>query len=161
MKHLINKFLDSVLEPLVPKSPENKQDFVDLKAGNLLQNPNAFRLGEHSIQQFANRLAIIGMDKFPQLNQYGKFTFFIPVDEAFKSLRVGTIDEEVVKAHIVPDALLFTRLSICSLFFYLFFAVLFVKGVIQCQRCSLTRLEEVWLLGSWPRFIRRMEVNID
>ena len=65
------------------------------------------------------------MEKFPQFNQYGKMTFFIPVDSAFdvkgrcsseglsdcniQDLRVGTVDEEVVRAHIVPDNVLFTK----------------------------------------------------
>ena len=57
----------------------------------------------------------------------GKFTFFVPIDSAFDTLRVwifwieksirqllnisqkvGTIDEDVVRAHIVPDTLLFS-----------------------------------------------------
>jgi len=100
--------IDSVLEPLVPSSPQDKQDFVDIKAGDLLRAPDRFRLDGHSIHQFASRLAAIGMEKFPELSSYGKFTFFVPVDSAFDSLRVGTIDEEVVRAHIVPDNLLFS-----------------------------------------------------
>jgi len=100
--------IDSVLEPLVPSSPEDKQNFVDIKAGDLLARPDRFRLGGHSIHQYASRLAALNMEKFPELSSYGKFTFFVPIDSAFDTLRVGTIDEEVVRAHIVPDALLFS-----------------------------------------------------
>jgi len=100
--------IDSVLEPLVPSSPQDKQDFVDIKAGDLLDRPDRFRLGGHSIHQYASRLAAIGIQKFPELSSYGKFTFFVPIDSAFDTLRVGTIDEDVVRAHIVPDTLLFS-----------------------------------------------------
>merc|ERR1719266_2751552 len=35
-------------------------------------------------------------------------TFFLPIDAAFDNLRVELIDEDVVRAHIVPDELLFS-----------------------------------------------------
>merc|ERR550532_2858874 len=100
--------IDSVLEPLVPKG-DKIEDFVDIKAGNILRRSDSFRIGQHSINTFNRRVEQLGRDKFPQFEQYGKMTFFIPVDSAFRDLRVGTVDEEVVRAHIVPDVLMFTR----------------------------------------------------
>ena len=108
----------------MPKG-NNIEDFVDIKAGNILRRSDSFRIGEHSIKKFYRRVVELGLEKFPQFDQYGKMTFFIPVDSAFnvgfeliipcvlrplvQDLRVGTVDAEVVKAHIVPSVLLFTK----------------------------------------------------
>ena len=43
-----------------------------------------FRIGQHSINTFNRRVEQLGRDKFPQFEQYGKMTFFIPVDSAFR-----------------------------------------------------------------------------
>jgi len=100
--------IDSVLEPLVPKG--NKiEDFVDIKAGNILKNSDNFRIGDNSVKKFYRRVQQLGLEKFPQFTQYGKMTFFLPVDSAFSDLRVGTVDEEVVRAHVVPEVVLFTK----------------------------------------------------
>jgi uncharacterized surface protein with fasciclin (FAS1) repeats len=102
--------IDSVLEPLVPKD-EKVEEFIDLKAGNLLTNSDYYRTGGFSTKKFAERLKILGLGKgnFTEFNNYGKFTFFLPVDSAFEHLTPNTIDYEVVRAHIVPDRLMFTK----------------------------------------------------
>ena len=71
-----------MLEPLVPKG-NNIEDFVDIKAGNILRRSDSFRIGGHSIKKFYRRVVELGLEKFPQFDQYGKMTFFIPVDSAF------------------------------------------------------------------------------
>jgi len=100
--------IDSVLEPLVPKD-EKVEDFVDIKAGDLLTKSDNYRIDDFSIKKFADRLEALGMGNFSEFSSYGKFTFFLPIDSAFENLRVGTIDAEVVRAHIVPDTLMFTK----------------------------------------------------
>jgi len=102
--------IDSVLESLVPKD-EKVEEFIDLKAGNLLTNSEYYRIGGFSTKKFAERLTILGLGKgnFSEFNNYGKNTYFIPIDSAFESLTPNTIDYEVVRAHIVPDRLMFTR----------------------------------------------------
>jgi len=99
--------IDSVLEPLVPKD-EKVVDFVDIKAGDLLTKSDSYRIDDFSIKKFAARIDALGLGNFSELNNYGKFTFFFPIDLAFENLRVGTIDPDVVRAHMVPD-LMFTR----------------------------------------------------
>merc|ERR1719481_793927 len=101
--------IDSVLEPLVPVDTGAREHFVDIKAGDVLRYPNRYSLGDFSVKKIAERVASLGWDKFPEYSSYGKFTFFLPVDLAFHKLRVGTIDEDVVRAHIIPDKLLFTH----------------------------------------------------
>jgi len=102
--------IDSVLEPLVPKD-EKVEDFVDIKAGDLLSNSGIYKIGDFSTKKFAERLKTLGLGKgnFTEYNNYGKFTFFIPIDSAFENLTLSTIDYEVVRAHIVPDRLMFTK----------------------------------------------------
>ena len=60
---------------------------------------------------FAERLEVLGLGKgnFSEFSNYGKFTFFLPVDSAFDNLIPSTIDHEVVRAHVVPDRLMFTK----------------------------------------------------
>ena len=77
------------------------EDFVDIKAGNILSRSDSFRfrmlvcsvdgnncifkrIGPHSVNTFYRRVEQLGRDKFPQFSQYGKMTFFIPVDSAFR-----------------------------------------------------------------------------
>lgn len=85
-----------------------------------------FRLGEFSVAKFTKRIEQLGFDKFPEFSKYGKMTFFLPIDQAFsvrknltidllnrnyeslQNLRVELIDEDVVRAHVVPEELLFT-----------------------------------------------------
>ena len=85
-----------------------------------------FRLGEFSVAKFTKRIEQLGFDKFPDFSKYGKMTFFLPIDQAFgvsknwiielqeiliikiQNLRVELIDEDVVRAHVVPEELLFT-----------------------------------------------------
>jgi len=100
--------IDSVLEPLVPKD-EKVEDYVDIKAGDLLTKSENYRIGDFSIKKFAERLEALGIGNFSELNNYGKFTFFLPIDSAFENLRVGIIDAMVVRAHMVPDFLMFTK----------------------------------------------------
>jgi len=99
--------IDSVLEPLVPKE-DKVEDFIDIKASNILKESNKYKIGDFSIDKFAKRIEQLGFDKFPEFSQYGKMTFFLPIDSAFNNLRVKIVDEEVVRAHVVPDELLFT-----------------------------------------------------
>ena len=86
------------------------------------------RIGDLSISKFSRRIEQLGLGKFPEFSQYGKMTFFLPIDAAFdvsilneylshnsktnywhiQNLRVELIDEDVVRAHIVPDELLFS-----------------------------------------------------
>ena len=42
-----------------------------------------FRIGDFSIDKFAKRVEQLGFDKFPEFSQYGKMTFFLPIDRAF------------------------------------------------------------------------------
>jgi len=102
--------IDSVLEPLLPLASESRDLFVDIKAGDLLSSPEQrYGLGEYSVNIYSQRLQLLGLEQFQELNKYGKSTFFIPVDQAFDDMRVGLVDREVVRAHIVPGHLLFTR----------------------------------------------------
>lgn len=102
--------IDSVLEPLVPKD-EKVEDFVDIKAKDLLMNSDTYKLGQFTTKVFAERLEVLGLGKgnFSEFSNYGKFTFFLPVDSAFDNLIPSTIDHEVVRAHVVPDRLMFTK----------------------------------------------------
>ena len=43
-----------------------------------------FRLGEFSVTKFTKRIEKLGFDKFPEFSKYGKMTFFLPIDQAFK-----------------------------------------------------------------------------
>jgi len=99
--------IDSVLEPLVPKA-DKVEDFIDIKASNILRESTKYRIGDFSISKFSRRIEQLGLGKFPEFSQYGKMTFFLPIDAAFDNLRVELIDEDVVRAHIVPDELLFS-----------------------------------------------------
>ena len=64
------------------------------------------------------------MEKFPQFSETGKFTLFLPVDSSFQvrggdgvvppdrdvqEVQPGLVDEEVVRGHLVPGHLLFSR----------------------------------------------------
>ena len=75
-------FLDSILEPLTPKT-KKVEDFIDIKASNILKESNKYRIGDYSISKFAKRIEQLGFQKFPEFAQYGKMTFFLPVDSAF------------------------------------------------------------------------------
>jgi hypothetical protein len=99
--------IDSVLEPLVPKI-DAVEDYIDIKASNILMDSDKYRLGEFSVTKFTKRIEQLGFDKFPEFSKYGKMTFFLPIDQAFGNLRVELIDEDVVRAHVVPEELLFT-----------------------------------------------------
>eukprot|EP00090_Calanus_glacialis_P012795 TRINITY_DN2142_c0_g1_i1.p1 TRINITY_DN2142_c0_g1~~TRINITY_DN2142_c0_g1_i1.p1 ORF type:complete len:616 (-),score=157.05 TRINITY_DN2142_c0_g1_i1:467-2314(-) len=102
--------IDSVLEPLVP-TDDKIEDFVDIKAGDLLTNSGSYKIGDFSTKKFAERLETLGLGKgnFTEFNSFGKFTFFLPIDSAFENLTLSTIDYEVVRAHMVPDRLMFTK----------------------------------------------------
>ena len=88
----------------------------------------SFRIGDFSTKKFAERLETLGLGKgnFTEFNSFGKFTFFLPIDSAFEviisliffhiilwlsyqNLTLSTIDYEVVRAHMVPDRLMFTK----------------------------------------------------
>ena len=56
------------------------------------------RIGQNSIKKFNRRIEQLGRDKFPQFEQYGKMTFFIPVDSAF---RVSSVLVLVILSHSV------------------------------------------------------------
>ncbi|XP_023339723.1 fasciclin-1 [Eurytemora carolleeae] len=103
--------IDSVLEPLIPQAENSVADYVDIKAGDILNNTQKYKLGEYSIDKYTEQIRSLGMDKFPEFEQYGKYTFFLPVDSAFQGLDKGLVDQEVVKSHIVPGNLLFTQPS--------------------------------------------------
>jgi len=101
--------IDSVLEPLVPKQEDNVADYVDIKMGTILKDTDKFKIGEHTIAKFAEQVAALGMERFPEFSKYGKNTFFVPVDDAFQGKDKRLVDEEVVKSHIIPGNLLFTE----------------------------------------------------
>ena len=73
-----------MLEPLVPKEEDKFENFVDIKAGDLLQKSRDFRINGYSLKKFSTRIEELGIDNFPELNGYGKYTFFFPVDSAFE-----------------------------------------------------------------------------
>lgn len=52
--------IDSVLEPLQPLVPDNSQAFIDLTAGKLLRESDAYRLPGHSIRYFMNSKNTVG-----------------------------------------------------------------------------------------------------
>ena len=52
--HIINK----VLEPLTPLVPDNSQAFIDLTAGKLLREADAYRLPGHSIALVLKNVAL-------------------------------------------------------------------------------------------------------
>jgi len=101
--------IDSVLEPLIPKAENSVADYVDIKAGDILNYTSKFKIGDFSIEKYAEQIKSLGMEKFPEFSQYGKFTFFLPVDTAFQGMDKGLVDVEVVRSHIVPGNLLFTK----------------------------------------------------
>jgi len=107
--------LDSVLEPLIPVEEDNVADYVDIKASDILKNTNKYKLGGFSVSKFAAQIAKLGWDKFPEFSGYGKFTFFIPVDEAFQSMDKALVDEEVVRSHMIPSNVIFTHPIVAKL----------------------------------------------
>ena len=67
-------------EPL----PAPHTDPSTTKAGDLLSSPEQrYGLGEYSVNIYSQRLQLLGLEQFQELNKYGKSTFFIPVDQAF------------------------------------------------------------------------------
>ena len=61
------------------------------------------------MKTFADRVEALGAEKFPEFSQLGKFTFFLPVDSSFQDLQPVLVEAEVVRGHIVPGHLLFSR----------------------------------------------------
>ena len=47
--------IDSVLEPLVPVT-KNMEDFIDIKASNVLRNSNKYKIGEYDVTTTAEPL---------------------------------------------------------------------------------------------------------
>jgi len=99
--------IDRVIEPLVP-TEGRPEDFVDIKAGDVLKK-NIYDLGNFSISRYAKKVKDIGFKRFPDLNKYSQSTFFIPVDSAFDDMLPNVITEEVIRSHIVPGNLMFSR----------------------------------------------------
>ena len=42
------------------------------------------RIGDFTIEKYAEQVSNLGMDKFSEYSTYGKNTFFIPIDQAFE-----------------------------------------------------------------------------
>ena len=62
-----------------------------------------------SVEIFSQKLISENLQNSLAFNRTGKFTFFIPVDSAFKDLQSLFVDDEVVKAHMVPNQVMFTK----------------------------------------------------
>jgi len=75
------QIIDSVLEPLVPTVTDNSQAFIDLTAGKLLRESDAYRIPGYSIRNFSTQVRT--MKKFDLFDLPGRHTFFIPVDSVF------------------------------------------------------------------------------
>jgi len=103
--------IEDVLEPLIPKIENSVADYVDIKAGDLLFNVEKFKLENYTITKFSEQISKIGVSKFPEYLNYGKSTFFIPIDHFFDNQTTdkNLIDDVVVRSHIVPGNLLFTN----------------------------------------------------
>jgi uncharacterized surface protein with fasciclin (FAS1) repeats len=98
--------LDSVLEPLTPLVSDNSQAYIDLTAGKLLRESDAYRITGHSIRNFSSQVR--SMKKFDLFDMPGRHTFFIPIDSAFNNLEKKLVVEDVIAGHVVPNQLLFT-----------------------------------------------------
>jgi len=120
-KSLTNKkqmlhIVDTVLEPLCPKSRTNSLGYMHLTAGKLLRDSDNYDLGDHSIKKFAGKVQELSMKektlskKRSQLyDKPGRHTFFVPVDAAFENFSPFLVDEDVVAGHVVQDTLMFTN----------------------------------------------------
>merc|ERR1719384_1748394 len=100
------QIIDSVLEPLVPTVTDNSQAYIDLTAGKLLRESDAYRIPGYTIRNFSSQVR--SMKQFNLFDQPGRHTFFIPVDSAFEDLEKKLVDKDIIAGHIVPNKLLFT-----------------------------------------------------
>jgi len=98
--------IDNVLEPLSPVVTDNSQAFIDLTAGKLLRESDAFRIPGHSIRNFSSQVR--SMRKFDLFDLPGRHTFFIPVDSAFMDLEKKLVVADVIAGHVIPNKLVFT-----------------------------------------------------
>jgi len=98
--------IDSVLEPLVPSVADNSQAFIDLTAGKLLRESDAYRIEGYSIRNFSSQVR--SMKKFDLFDLPGRHTFFIPVDSAFMDLEKKLVVSDVIAGHVIPNKLVFT-----------------------------------------------------
>jgi hypothetical protein len=60
--------LDSVLEPLTPLVSDNSQAYIDLTAGKLLRESDAYRITGHSIR-YKNRPGSVGRKTVIELKE--------------------------------------------------------------------------------------------
>jgi len=97
--------IDSVLEPLVPSVADNSQAFIDLTAGKLLRESDAYRIEGYSIRNFSSQVR--SMKKFDLFDLPGRHTFFIPVDSAFMDLEKKLVVADVIAGHVIPNKLVF------------------------------------------------------
>ncbi len=102
--------LDGVLEPLEMRSssPGSRRIFVGLTAGKLLRRHRLFDLGVgRGVGKFARRTwELTGYAPF---DRTGVNTFFVPVDSVFEEMSEALVTADVVRGHVVPGELLFTR----------------------------------------------------
>ncbi|TRY68541.1 hypothetical protein TCAL_07251 [Tigriopus californicus] len=98
--------IDRVLEPLTPQDGDS-QTLVGLTAGKLLRESDKFRIGESTIAEFTSQVR--SKNKLDLFEAPGQHTFFVPVDSAFQNLSKELVDENVIRGHVVPNTLLFTR----------------------------------------------------
>lgn len=100
--------IDDVLEPVMVKSTASldmQTTYPD--AHQFLTYSENMEIGDFRLRTFRSR---VDMQKRQSLFQApGQHTFFIPVEEGFKSIhRPDLIDRRVIDAHVIPDRAIFT-----------------------------------------------------
>lgn len=100
--------IDDILEPVLIKSsasPDIQTTYPD--AHQFLAYSENMEIGDFRLRTFRSR---VDMQKRQSLFQApGLHTFFIPVEDGFKSIhRPDLIDRRVIDGHVIPDRAIFT-----------------------------------------------------
>ncbi|XP_052131922.1 fasciclin-1-like, partial [Frankliniella occidentalis] len=95
--------IDEVLQPVRIKAGVSADTLYNPNAAQLIQQSTNFDLDSYTIRSFADAVSRRKVDIF---NKEGRFTFFIPVDSAFKHFEA--VDKTVIEGHVIPNHVLFT-----------------------------------------------------
>ena len=100
--------IDDILEPVLIKSSASldmQTTYPD--AHQFLAYSENMEIGDFRLRTFRSRVDM--QKRQPLFQAPGLHTFFIPVEEGFKSIhRPDLIDRRVIDGHVIPDRVVFT-----------------------------------------------------
>lgn len=100
--------IDDVLEPvLIKSSASSDMQTTYPDAHQFLTYSENMEIGDFRLRTFRSRVDM--QKRQPLFQAPGQHTFFIPVEEGFKSIhRPDLIDRRVIDGHVIPDRAVFT-----------------------------------------------------